>query len=262
MDPIFSFTGYITIILIVSIIGALLPQLIKLSDKQVHLAIAFSAGIFLGVLFLMLLPEAINESIENNYSAMTVMYAVLGGFIAIFIVDFLLKQYYTPECTCKECLDHHSHDITSFSAFIGLAIHACFDGLALATAFIAGQEIGLAVLVAMCIHKVVVVFSLSSTFLLSNKKKSAIKYLIAFCFISPIAGLFSYLALNGASAEWAGLAFAVSAGIFMFVTMCDIIPEAFHRKNLNIKSILLTLLGLVVVIAVVIITNALGGDIC
>ncbi|MFA6952423.1 MAG: ZIP family metal transporter [Candidatus Methanomethylophilaceae archaeon] len=261
MDQTVMFAVFVLVTLIVSLVGALLPQMIKMNDKQTHLLIAFSSGIFVGVLFLMFLPEAVEESIEAGYSSETIMYAVMGGFIAIFIIDIFLKHYNKPTCGCSSCMDHHAHDITSLSAFIGLSIHACFDGLALASAFVAGTEVGVMVLVAMCIHKLVVVFSLSSTFLLSNKKKQAMRYLVTFCFISPIAAVVSFVFLNGVSADWTGIALALSAGIFMFVTMCDMIPEAFHRQKYDLKSLGLMLLGIVVVIAVVIFTTHFGGHI-
>lgn len=291
MEQTMMFSIFVIVTLIVSLIGAFLPHMIKMNDRQTHLMISFSAGVFMGVLFLMLLPEAIHESIEHGYSAIDVMYAVMGGFVAILITDIVLKHYHCSkfkhehehdhdheehehQCCCHDHGNHHhddedlgspedlhSHDITSLSAFIGLSIHAAFDGLALATAFIVGTEVGLTVLIGMCIHKLVVVFSLSSTFLMSNKKQQAMRYLVAFCLISPLAAIVSYLFLDGIGTSWTGIALSVSAGIFMFVTMCNMIPEAFHRKNLELKSLVLVLLGIVTVIAVVFITAQLGGHI-
>ncbi|UAL07440.1 MAG: ZIP family metal transporter [Candidatus Methanogranum gryphiswaldense] len=260
MEQTVTFAIFIVAILIVSLVAALLPLMIKISDKQAHLLIAFSAGIFTGVLFLILMPEAIEESLDSGYSAQTIMYSLMAGFVAVFISDIILKHYYKTECACETCMDLHSHDITSMSAFIGLSIHACFDGLAIASAFVIGTEIGGMVIIAMCIHKVVEVFSLSSTFLMSNKKKQAKKYLTTFCFITPLAAVASYIFLDGISLEWTGIALAISAGIFMFVTVCDIIPEAFHRKKYDLESLGLMMIGIAVVIAVVIFATMAGVD--
>lgn len=252
---------FIFVIFLVSLAGAVLPLAIKMNDRQLHLTIAFSAGIFLGVLFLMLFPEAISESVEGGNDTFTIMCAVLAGFLVIFILDFMLKQHSKETCDCEECKDLHAHDITSLSAFIGLSIHACFDGLALAAAFTAGETIGLSVLVALCIHKLIVVFSLSSTFLLSNRRKSALMYLLTFCLITPVTALGSYAFISGVDIGITGIALCFSVGIFLFVTMCDILPEAFHRKAQNNKSVILMLVGLAVVIALVLFTNSLGGHI-
>jgi zinc transporter ZupT len=249
------------IILAVSFVGAYIPMSVRTTDRRIHLMIAFSAGIFLGVLFLMLIPEAIEEGTEGGFDIHEVMYAMLAGFLGIFIFDFLYRHYSKEDCDCKECRDLHSHDLTSLSAFAGLTIHACFDGLALAAAFVAGEDVGAVVLIAICVHKVVEVFSLSSTFLLSNRRERAARYLVPFCLVTPVAGVASYLLLEGAEIGIAGMAFAVSAGIFAFVTMIDILPEAFHRRDIDVRSVVLMLIGIATVIAVVAFTTAVGGHV-
>ena len=251
MDTTASFLFCAALILIVSVVGAYLPMTVRATDKQMHLMIAFSTGVFIGILFLILLPEAIDESEAGGFDAVAVMYVVTAGFLIMAIVDFLFKQYKKSECDCKECLDHHSHEVTSLSAFIGLSIHACLDGLAIAAAFLVGEAVGAMVLVAVCLHKAVEVFSLSSTFLLAGKRKRARNYMTAFCLITPAAALLSYFILGGAESDIIGLAFAFSAGVFMFVTMMHMVPETFHRKNAGVTSLALLLLGLAVMVGVV-----------
>jgi zinc transporter ZupT len=258
VDTTISFLICAALILIVSFIGAYLPMAFRATDKQIHLMIAFSAGVFLGILVLILLPEALHESEAGGFSEMDVMYVLLAGFLIMFIVDFLFKRYKKAKCDCDECLDHHSHEITSLSAFIGLSIHASLDGLALATAFLVGEAVGFMMLVALCLHKTVEVFSLSSTFILAgNRKRSAI-YLTAFCLFTPVAALISYFILGGVESNFTGPAFAFSAGVFMFVTMLHMIPEAFHRKNNDIKSLALLLIGLAIVICIVFLMGTHG----
>ena len=258
MDITVSFLICTVVLLAVSFVGAYFPMTVRATDKQIHLMIAFSAGVFLGILFLILLPEAFHESLSGGFSETDVMYLVLAGFLMMFIVDFVLKHYRKSECGCKECLDHHSHEITSISAFIGLSIHACLDGLALAAGFLIGESVGLVVLVALCLHKGVEVFSLSSTFLLAGNRKRAITYMTAFCLIAPAAAVISYFVIGEIESDVTGLAFAFSAGVFMFVTMLHMIPEAFHRKNLDMRSLALLLAGLAVVVCVVLL---MGPDV-
>ncbi|MCL1979334.1 MAG: ZIP family metal transporter [Methanomassiliicoccaceae archaeon] len=251
MDTTASFLVCTALILIVSFVGAYVPMATRAADKQIHLMIAFSAGVFLGIFLLILLPEALLESEDGGFGVMDVMYLVLAGFLIMFIVDFLFKHYKKSKCDCEECLDHHSHEITSISAFIGLSIHACFDGLALAAAFLVGETVGFMMLVAVCLHKGVEVFSLSSTFLLTDNRRRSSVYLAVFCFITPLAAMISFFMLGEVESEIAGLAFAFSAGVFMFVTMLHMIPEAFHRKDIDIRSLAVMLVGLLIVVCVV-----------
>lgn len=252
MDATIAFIACTAAILAVSFIGAYFPMTVRATDRQMHLMIAFSAGVFLGILFLILLPEAIHESESGGFDEMYVMYLALAGFLLMFAVDFLLKHFRRSKCDCTECLDHHSHEVMSLSAFAGLSIHACFDGLALGTAFLVGESVGFAVMAALCLHKAVEVFSLSSAFLLAGNRKRSAAYMAVFCLITPAAAVISYFLFGGEESGIIGPAFAFSAGVFMFVTMLHMIPEAFHRKNTEIGSLALLLVGLMTVVLIMI----------
>ena len=105
-------------------------------------------------------------------------------------------------CPCECHQDQHKHRVGSFSAYIGLAIHAFIDGLVLATTLIADSDIAWIALIGMCVHKFVELFSLSSTFLLSDEEKGTVmKYMISFALITPIGAIISFLLLNGASVD-------------------------------------------------------------
>ena len=66
METALTLTIYIIALFGVALLGAYTPYIRKLTDQQVHLLVALSAGIFLGILFFLLLPEAIHESEEGN----------------------------------------------------------------------------------------------------------------------------------------------------------------------------------------------------
>ena len=89
---------------------------------------------------------------------------------------------------------------------------------------------------------------MSSTFLLTDLKRSMImKYLFAFSCITPIATVISFLVLNGMSVDgMVGIPLAFSAGTFMYVALCDMIPEAFHRKNQDVRAFLMLIIGIAI----------------
>lgn len=249
MDPLVTFIIYAIVLVVVSMAGAIIPYIRELEDREAHLLVALSTGIFLGLLFFLLLPEALEECEHGGYDTHTVMYALFGGFALIMVIEFLMKHRHMSGCSCQCCEDSHSHKITSMSSFIGLAIHAACDGMALAATFLAGEEIGLIATVGMCIHKFVVLFSLSSTMLLTDiDTRGAMRNLLLFSLITPIAGIVFYLAFSGiAIDDFVGLPLAFAAGTFMYVALCDMLPEAFHRKNQDVKSFVLLIVGIVVI---------------
>ena len=252
MDAALTLTVYIVALFAVSLVGAYVPHIRKLTDNQIHLLIAMSAGIFLGILFFLLLPEAIHESEEGNIEHTYVMITVLGGFLVILLVDVFLKHFHMMGCACECHEDMHRHRIGSLSAFVGLAVHALVDGLVLATTLVADSDIAFLALAGMCIHKFVELFSLSSTFLLTEEDDGTImRYLLAFSLITPLGALISFVVFNGVSVDgMVGLPLAFSAGTFMYVALCNMIPEAFHRKNQDLRSFLFLLIGIAISAAV------------
>ncbi len=251
MEAVATFALYSVLLLVVSMAGAMLPRVKKLSDKQAHLLMALSAGIFIGLLFFLLLPEAVHECEDGGYNIHQIMYALVAGFALIMTVEMLLKHRHMGGCTCECCQDNHSHRITSMSSFVGLSVHAACDGLALAATFLAGEEVGLIATVGMCIHKFVVLFSLSTTMVLTDyTRKQSLVRLFCFALITPIAGVVFFLALNGISDidGLTGIPLAFAAGTFMYVSMCDILPEAYHRKKQDLGSYALVIIGIVLIL--------------
>ena len=251
MDAVLTFALYSLVLLLVSMAGAFLPRIKELNDRQAHLLMALSAGIFIGLLFFLLLPEAIHESEHGGFNVHVVMYAIAAGFVLIMTVETMLKHRHMGGCSCECCQDNHNHKLMSMSSFAGLSIHAACDGLALAATFLAGEEVGLIATVGMCIHKFVVLFSLSTTMLLTDySRKQALWRLFAFALITPLAGVVFFLALSGIGDldGITGLPLAFAAGTFMYVALCDILPEAFHRKKQDLGSYGLVLLGIALII--------------
>lgn len=257
MDQIITVIAVAAVLFGITLVGCYLPFLLKRDSNHLHTLIAFSGGVMLGVLFIMLMPEAFHETIEAEFDFKTACYMVMAGFVLLFVIDFLVKKYLGFD---EHDEDEHAHSITSLSAFSGLAIHSFFDGLALAAAFTAGESIGLLVLVGLCLHKTVVAFSLASTMIMGENPRTAWTYLIVFALVSPLATVISYAFLNSGEFAYTGPALCLSAGIFMFVTTCDILPEAFHHRNNDAKQLLFLLLGLAVAIIVAVVSGSLMGD--
>lgn len=244
MDSMITFILFAIMLVFVSMAGAFLPRIKKLSHSQAGLLVSLSSGIFLGLLFIMLMPEAMHESEHAGMDEHTVMYAVLGGFMLILLINIILKK---EDGSGKHC----HHHITSMSSFIGLSVHAVCDGMALAASFMAGEEIGLMATIGMCIHKFVVLFSLSSSMLMSEmEKKTALKYLFGFSLITPIAGIIFMLLLNGIEIDqYTAMPLAFAAGTFMYVALCDLLPEAFHSKDRKWQSFIMVVIGVLIIVA-------------
>ena len=250
MEPIILFLLYSVLLVIVSMIAAYLPLVGKLQDERAHLMIALSAGIFFGLLFFMLLPEGLEEceegGIDTHYA---MMFAVLG-FVVILILTIFMREKHVEECGCHH--DDHEHRLVNISTFIGLAIHAACDGLALAAMFMAGEEVGLMATIGLCIHKFVELFSLSTTMVLSEvEKKKALIRLGLFALITPIFGILFFLLFSDMEVEGTlGIPLMFASGTLLYVTMCDMLPESFHREKQDLKALAIVLIGIGIMLAI------------
>ena len=250
MEPIVTYLLYAALLFVISLAGAYIPRYGSLKDSRAHMMIALSAGIFLGLLFFMLLPEAIEESEEGGWDVHESMIVLVLGFIAILIIDKVLSTHHHDTCECHDHDDTHSHRLITESSFIGLAIHAACDGLALGALFTTGAEIGFLATVGLCIHKFVELFSLSSTMVISDiSKKHAVIDLVVFALITPIAGLLFFLLFDGMEVEgMLGLPLMFASGTLMYVSVCELLPESFHRDK-GLRPLLIVLAGIAIMLA-------------
>jgi len=269
MEGILVFALYSLILFVICMAGAYLPQIKQLNDRQKHLLIALTAGIFVGLLFWLFLPESYELTVEDGGHSYSVMcYAILAGFLVISLIDVLIKirhgdghHHHHHDDDDDDDEDEHSHQIVSLSAFIGLSIHAGCDGLALAAATLGGETLGAVALGGMCLHKFIETFSLSSSLLLTeNDVRKRWAYLTGFALITPIMGMVMYLFLNGIDVEGiAGLPMAFAAGTFMFVTFCDLLPEAYHRKDNSLRTFIFVVIGVAIAAVCMTLVNMAGG---
>lgn len=245
MEAVWLFLIYSIVILALSMAGAALPRVRTLSDRTVHLLVALSAGIFIGLLFLLLLPEGIEECEESGIDAHDGMWAMLAGFLLILCIDTLMKHRHSGGC-----VDELGKAPASIVSMAGLSVHAACDGLALASTFLVGDTVALMTTVGMCIHKFVVLFSLSALMLSDGiERRKALRYLFAFGLVTPVAGLVFFFVLDGVSGieGMYGLPLMFSAGTFMYVALCDILPEAFHRDKHDIRALCAVVAGVALI---------------
>jgi zinc transporter ZupT len=245
MNPYVVLLIFSAIILAVSLAGAYIPQIKKMNSRQIHLMVALSAGIFLGILFFMLLPDMF----EAAHDGMNVVPWIVGGFLVVLLIDVILKKMHMNTCPCEDCTDKdHGHKLTSFSAFAGLAIHAAVDGMIISIALGEGDGLAMLALVGISLHKFADLFALSSTFKLTSiSKKNVTIYLIIFALITPVAAFASMPLVDILEDVNIFAPIAIATGTFMYVGIYALLPEAFHERKDSILSFILVVTGIVAI---------------
>jgi uncharacterized membrane protein YraQ (UPF0718 family) len=214
-----------------TVIGALPPVARRWGDRSLHLFIALSAGVFLGTVFLHILPElaavagggeAAGHGHDHGHGLgeLAPWATALAGFLGLFLLEKVWLRGYE--------LRHQKdpHRLVWVSTYIALSLHAFAGGLGLAAI-----EQKWLVLLPILWHKLTEAFSLTTVLRLSGVPSGRSWLLIAlFALATPLGYLAGDTVLHlggGLEAVLIGLA----GGTFVYVAACDLLPEVFHQVD-------------------------------
>ncbi len=230
------------LILLVGLGGGLLPLLTSWSDRRLHNALALSTGIFLGAVFLHMLP-ALPAAGSATTEHRTLLWSfVLIGVLAVYFLESLVFRTHDHD-------DLHRHRAVSYASMAGLSIHALTTGVGLAAA--SAAEVAAPVFFAIIAHKAFESFSLMSVFELAKMpRKQMMVLLIAFSCFTPLGLLAGNLLFASLGSTGLALALALAAGTFLFVCLSELLPEVFHHKEDSLMKITLLLAGIGVMAAI------------
>lgn len=226
---------YALVIFLAAFLGGVLMLLKKWSDDLLHIFVSFGAGIFIGTVFLHLLPEALQT--ENH--ALSAPFVIVGFMFIFFIERFLFLK--------KGVNNENNHKVISITAMLGLSVHSIIAGIGLA---IGSEYEGLEKMLFYSIiaHKTTAAFALTSLFLLAKLNWKKCLYLLAlFSLMTPIGILVFSPMVKSADVVIMDSLLGLTAGTFLYVSVGELLPEVFHTyKNKWLKLILL-ILGIVIV---------------
>ena len=191
--------------------------------------------------------------------------SVLAGLICMFLMMrlFHFHQHDThyeesqqehneaghAESDCDEPHEHlmshlsHSdqpHRLGWIGLFFGLAVHTLIDGIALAASVLHGDTatglIGLGTFLAILLHKPLDAFAITSVMVAAGWQRRWIDGVnLLFALMCPAGALCFYFGVQGLTLSQnmvIGAALGFSAGVFLCISLADILPEVqFHRHD-------------------------------
>lgn len=232
------------VILGVGLAGGFLPMLTTWTERRLHAAIALSTGIFLGAVFLHMLPalpetHAVHAAEGDHGHGESFLWSwVLTGVLGMFLLQSLVLR-------AEDDDELNRHRAVGWASFIGLSLHALTTGLGLSAAGAAGESMATPVFVAIIAHKAFEGFSLMSVFGLAKFGRRRMVFLLGvFALLTPL-GVWSGSILFPAFGE-VGLevAVALAAGTFLYVCLTELLPEVFHHREDILAKIVLLAVGI------------------
>jgi len=231
------------LLLAVSLAGALPPLFRRWSERGLHLFVAVAAGIFLGTIFLHLLPELAGVELAGRGEGQTALggptlgpwIAALAGLLLLFALERVWLR------SLVERSGPNVHTGLWVATYLGLSLHSLTAGVSL-TAILHNESAHTQFLVSYLVHKASESFSLATVMRLAHMRTApALALLFCFAAIEP-------LALLGGSQVFEhhpgvdGLLTGFACGTFLYVAVCDLLPEVFHgteRPRLKLVAVVL-----------------------
>ncbi|XP_015183378.1 PREDICTED: zinc transporter ZIP9-A [Polistes dominula] len=218
-----------------SYLAGFLPLIMNLSEDKLQLVSVLGAGLLVGTALAVIIPEGIRAlfttpagSIDHPQNDSD-LHFLIGISLVLGFVFMLLVDQCTRRGGGKE---------KSFTATLGLVVHAAADGVALGAAATTSQaDVEVIVFFAIMLHKAPAAFGLVSFLLHEGVEKKKIgKHLLVFSLSAPCLALLTYFGIGKEGKETlsnvnaTGLAMLFSAGTFLYVATVHVLPELMTRE--------------------------------
>jgi len=197
-----------------------------LNDILVYL-VALSAGALIGGAFLHLLPEAIEESENEN-----IFLIILAGFITFYILEKVLHCHHSH----KE--GHHVHTF-HYMSIVGAVIHSFIDGLIIAASFVISIPVGVATFIMVASHEIpkkIGDFGVLVYGGFEKKKAIMINFILSLGVL--VGGIVGFIISREIDFTTEYL-LPIAAGGFIYVGAADLLPEI--RKESDTKKSIIIL---------------------
>ena len=265
--------AYCILIAIASALGGSLPVYVRFTHRRIQMILSLVSGVMLGVALLHLLPHSIAVLGDPGFALFICLIGLL--FMFFMIRTFHFHQHDTAVDTehdhaRKTLCDHdHGHsvhceqhdgsmDLSWVGLCFGLAIHTLVDGIALAAAVQIESHaelkylVGVGVFLAIVLHKPLDALSITS--LMAARGWDPFRQMvvnIVFSLMCPLGAILFAISVDLPAVaeyrEWIlGLALAFSAGIFLCISLGDLLPEVHFHSHDRIPLSAMLLLGVLI----------------
>jgi len=217
-------------------LAGLLATSIRLTRARLELLAALGAGFILAAALLDLVPEVLSEA--PNAAPLIAL-----GYLTLFTSEHIFsRRAHKP--SPSDHGDAHSHDAlhghalvehprdegvqltttAGLAAFVGLTLHAYFDGVAIVSGFAQATGLGALVFVAVLLHKLPEGFSLAAIVLAAGRRPRTALAATAVLGLATLGGGLTVLGFGEFDAGVVTGLLAFAAGTFIYVGATDLIP--------------------------------------
>lgn len=236
------------VMLLGSYLSGSIPLFMSLSEEKLQLVSVMGAGLLVGTALSVIIPEGMQtlvmaysskkghakheegeegEAHEDNPVPHIIGMSLVLGFIFMLFVDQIAAS------KNKDVEAAGKRGNVSWTATLGLVVHAAADGVALGAAATTNQtDVEIIVFLAIMLHKAPASFGLVTYLLHEGLERGRIRrHLLIFALAAPVLAIVTFLLLtihgreNLDTFSATGVAMLFSAGTFLYVATVHVLPE-------------------------------------
>ncbi len=194
----------------------------------VNALVSYAIGALLGVVFLDILPEAM----EQSSSATAVSGTVLIGILLFFTMEKLLLWRHCHHDHC-EVHEQDTHGRSGTMIMVGDTFHNFVDGVIVAAAFMVDTHLGIVTALAIIAHEIPQEVGDFMILLHSGYSKAQAFFVNVLSSLAMLAGgVLAYFALQFVQSLVPTL-LALAAASMIYVAVADLIPGLHKRAQLR-----------------------------
>ena len=279
--------AYCAAVIFASVIGGMIPQWLRLTHTRMQLLISLVGGVMLGIAIFHMIPHAAAQLGPERIDQLA--WGLMLGLLSTFFLlrffhfhqhgpaDFGTGETSEDTHLCSEhghgmhageeanlipvrATDEHHHAASPrwLGVLLGLGMHTLLDGMALAASVKAEQLhdhgmwlAGFGTFLAVFLHKPLDAISITSLMSHSAPGRRLLVN-VGFALMCPVGALLFWNGadLVGSVGIVAGWALAFSAGVFLCISLSDLLPEMEFHSHSRIPLTLALLLGIAVAWAI------------
>ena len=257
-EPLLMLAAYSVAIVAASLLGGWLPSLMQMTHTRTQLMMSFVAGLMLGVALYHLLPHGLAQLGGEGAIDIAVWWVMLGMIVMLMLLRLFHFHQHDFSDEEHDHHDHHpeqspgAHPLSWLGIALGLGLHTLIDGIALGASITGGMAhgagwVGLGVFLAILLHKPLDALSITSMMRAGGWSARARGVAnIGFALLCPLGALLFFFGVGQMpqQAYVVGCALAFSAGVFLCISLGDLLPEVHFHSHDRFKLTFAFLLGI------------------
>ena len=226
-----------------TLLGSLLT-FIKFKNKYriINVALSFAAGVMITMSLVDLIPEGYNLLRSSNIALLWLLLSINIGIIISMLID---KNIHGPNLYRVGVIN-----------LIAIIIHNIPEGIITYIMCTHNLKLGITLAIAIALHNIPEGISISLPIYYSGKGRGCALFYTFISGLSEIFGaLISMLFLNKIMDNYIiGTLFGIIAGIMLYISIYELIPEAIKYKNKRV-SIISFIVGVIIMYVSIILTK-------